>query len=299
MSHVGCFLTLFQSSCLHETGRRLPSEGVDPSYRTIAHTALMRSLCVACGTHTTSVWRHRVAPSWPVKKAPGPLVGTLGSRHSKNDGLPVGWARVRFCPWIPTALIDPPRRLHQAGYFKCTIGTARAVGRPSTADPLRSNSVHAPICTSTGLFVLISHENWCLGLPRHGTDRAAKVNRSPFRLRVFTGFESPRDPVRAGKARPLQSKSRGIATRKSHGLCKLALTAAAVRDDPLYIEQESARGSVSARISETRSALGRTRSNTARRAAAADELQPLARQLQRREIQDKCRPSSGCPSAVG
>jgi hypothetical protein len=23
----------------------------------------------------------------------------------------------------------------------------------------------APICTSIGLFVLISHENWCLGLP--------------------------------------------------------------------------------------------------------------------------------------
>jgi len=30
--------------------------------------------------------------------------------------------------------------------------------------PLHSSSVHAPICTSTGLFVLISHENWCSGL---------------------------------------------------------------------------------------------------------------------------------------
>ena len=35
----------------------------------------------------------------------------------------------------------------------------------SAANPLCSSSVHAPICTSTGLFALISRENWCLGLP--------------------------------------------------------------------------------------------------------------------------------------
>jgi hypothetical protein len=49
------------------------------------------------------------------------------------------------------------------------IRTARAGGRPSTARQQQirfcSSSVHAPICASTGLFVLISHENWCLGLP--------------------------------------------------------------------------------------------------------------------------------------
>jgi hypothetical protein len=54
-------------------------------------------------------------------------------------------------------------------YLRTTIRTARADGRPvnstSTANPLCSSSVHAPICASTGLFVLISHENWCLGLP--------------------------------------------------------------------------------------------------------------------------------------
>jgi hypothetical protein len=49
------------------------------------------------------------------------------------------------------------------------LRTARADGRPSTARQQQirfvPGSVHAPICTSTGLFVLISHENWCLGLP--------------------------------------------------------------------------------------------------------------------------------------
>jgi hypothetical protein len=39
------------------------------------------------------------------------------------------------------------------------------VNSTSTANPLCSSSVHAPICAPTGLFVLISHENWCLGLP--------------------------------------------------------------------------------------------------------------------------------------
>jgi hypothetical protein len=33
------------------------------------------------------------------KKVPGPLVGTLEGRHSKNDGPSVGYARVRFRPW--------------------------------------------------------------------------------------------------------------------------------------------------------------------------------------------------------
>src|SRR5438105_1559338 len=41
----------------------------------------------------------------------------------------------------------------------------RPVNSTSTANKLRSSSVHAQIRTSTGLFVLISHENWCLGLP--------------------------------------------------------------------------------------------------------------------------------------
>src|ERR1700730_12689968 len=40
-------------------------------------------------TRTILIWRHRVAPFRP-RRAPGPLVGTLESRHSKNDGLSVG-----------------------------------------------------------------------------------------------------------------------------------------------------------------------------------------------------------------
>jgi hypothetical protein len=65
----------------------------------------------------------------------------------------------------------PPKSLtHSRGdYLTATIRSARADRRPvnstSTANPLRSSSVHAQIRTSTGLFVLISHENWCLGLP--------------------------------------------------------------------------------------------------------------------------------------
>lgn len=35
----------------------------------------------------------------------------------------------------------------------------------TTANPSCSSSVHAPICTSTGLLVSISHENWIFGLP--------------------------------------------------------------------------------------------------------------------------------------
>jgi hypothetical protein len=31
--------------------------------------------------------------------------------------------------------------------------------------PVRASSVQAPIRASTGLFVLISHDNWCAGLP--------------------------------------------------------------------------------------------------------------------------------------
>lgn len=47
----------------------------------------------------------------------------------------------------------------------CAWADGRSVNSTSTANPLCSSSVHAPICTSTDLFVLISHENWCLGLP--------------------------------------------------------------------------------------------------------------------------------------
>jgi hypothetical protein len=54
-------------------------------------------------------------------------------------------------------------------YLRATIRTTRADRRPvnstSTANPLRSSSVHARIRVSTALFVLISHENWCLAVP--------------------------------------------------------------------------------------------------------------------------------------
>jgi Aldo/keto reductase family len=41
----------------------------------------------------------RVAPSRPRRKPPGPPVGTLESRHSKNDMISIRYEEIRFCPW--------------------------------------------------------------------------------------------------------------------------------------------------------------------------------------------------------
>ena len=52
---------------------------------------LVANLRHRASTHVTML-RTKSGSScrWAAKKAPGPLVGTLESRHSKNDGLSVG-----------------------------------------------------------------------------------------------------------------------------------------------------------------------------------------------------------------
>ena len=63
-------------------------------FECVMYSALTRTRLGHGGTES------RALPA--AKKAPGPLVGTLESRHLKNDGLSVRYARVRFRPWAPS-----------------------------------------------------------------------------------------------------------------------------------------------------------------------------------------------------
>jgi hypothetical protein len=96
---------------------------------------------------------QKTVAKWKARKTVAEL--PTGPKEAKSTILSIG----------DEAIIVAFRRHTLLPLDDCLYALQPTVNSTSTANPLRSSSVHAPICTSTGLFVLISHENWYLGLP--------------------------------------------------------------------------------------------------------------------------------------